>query len=64
MLKKAKAVSVSTNKNEILSDFVVASADYAHVENKLLEKIIEIIQKNIGKAKVFLLITIILFRNK
>ena len=50
-VKKSKAISVSTNKNEILSDFVVASADYAHVENKLLEKSIEIIQKNIGKVK-------------
>ena len=37
-IKKSKAVSVSTNKSEVLSDFVVASADYAHVENKLLEK--------------------------
>ena len=37
-IKNKKVVSVSTQNNEIETDYLIASADYAHVENQLLEK--------------------------
>ena len=37
-IENKKAVSISTNKEKIETDFLIASADYAHVEEKLLEK--------------------------
>ena len=37
-IENKKATSITTNKNKcILSDFVIASADYAHVEKKLID---------------------------
>ena len=37
-IKNKKVVSVSTENEEIETDYLIASADYAHVENQLLEK--------------------------
>ena len=37
-IKNKKVVSVSTQNEEIKTDYLIASADYAHVENQLLEK--------------------------
>ena len=37
-IKNKKVVSVSTQNDEIETDYLIASADYAHVENQLLEK--------------------------
>ncbi len=37
-IENKKVVSISTNENKIETDFLIASADYAHVEEKLLEK--------------------------
>ena len=37
-IKNSKVYSISTSKKEIETDYLVASADYAHVEAKLLEK--------------------------
>ena len=37
-IKNSKVYSILTSKKEIETDYLVASADYAHVEAKLLEK--------------------------
>ena len=37
-IKNKKVVSVSTENEEIETDYLISSAEYAHVENQLLEK--------------------------
>ena len=37
-IRKSKVYSISTIEKEIETDYLIASADYAHVEDKLLEK--------------------------
>ena len=37
-VRDSKVFSISTKNQEIKTDILVASADYAHVEEKLLEK--------------------------
>ena len=55
-INKNKATSVLTKSKEIIqTNFVVAAADYAHVESNMIPKNTEIILKNIGRKKVFLL---------
>jgi phytoene desaturase len=48
---KDSVVSVSVDGVDFSCDGVIASADYHHVENKLLDTSKEITQKNIGSKK-------------
>ena len=53
-IENNKAKSITTNKSELLkSDFVIASADYAHVESKLIDSRFRNYSKKYWKKRSF-----------